>query len=68
MQKWLRMEPPTETDWIDTVNKHHHKERMTFSLSLGMLKCLQNWQQWIVFVITRDTYWAFPVSPHLHLV
>lgn len=65
MQKWLLTEPPAETDWIDTVTKNQHMERMTFLASLGMLKFLQNWQQWIVVVTTRD---ALTVLAHLYLV
>lgn len=52
-----------ETDWIDTVTK-----KITFSASLEMLHYLQNWQQWIVFVTTKDADWALTLLAHLYLV
>lgn len=48
------------TDWIDIVT-NIQKERKTFLPSLRMDKNVQYWEKLIVFVSTRDVYWAITV-------
>ena len=53
-RKWLQVEPPTETDWIDIVIDVQNMETMTFLLNLQFDTFLQYWEKWIVFVTSQD--------------
>lgn len=49
-RKWLQLEPPTKSEWLDIISNVQNMERMTFSLKLQMDKYLQYWEKWIVLM------------------
>ena len=53
-RKWLQIEPPAKTDWINIVNDVQNMERITFSLNQQADNFLQCWEKWIVFVNSQD--------------
>lgn len=36
-RKWLQLEPPTKTEWLDIVTSVQNMERMMFALNLRMV-------------------------------
>ena len=55
-------EPPTISEWIDTVNEIYLMEKITYSFNLQMDKFTKMWEKWVSFMKnTQNNIWSASV-------
>ena len=50
---WLLPEPPTVSEWMDTIDDIYRMEKITHSLNLQMDRFNKIWSKWTSFVEKR---------------
>ena len=49
-RRWLKVEPPTIEEWIDTVREIYIMEKLSFSLRIQKEKFYRIWSKWTEYM------------------